>query len=114
MPLGVAAGHERGGRRAVGGAHLVSWASGCRRGCESLDVRLETPFERENRAGIITFHCGSRERDGACLERLLAEGISVSQRYTSGVGGVRVSIHYYNNEDDVERLLAVVGEFLKG
>ena len=83
-------------------------------GLRSLDVRLETPFERENRAGIITFHCGSRERDGACLERLLAEGISVSQRYTSGVGGVRVSIHYYNNEDDVERLLAVVGEWLRG
>ena len=83
-------------------------------GLRSLDVRLETPFERENRAGIITFHCGSRERDGACLERLLAEGVSVSQRYTSGVGGVRVSIHYYNNEDDVERLLAVVGEWLRG
>ena len=83
-------------------------------GLRSLDVRLETPFERENRAGIITFHTGSRERDTACLERLLAEGISVSQRYTSGVGGVRVSIHYYNNEDDVDRLLAVVGEFLEG
>ena len=89
------------------------WSLGERlqEGLRSLDVRLETPFERENRAGIITFHCGSRERDGACLERLLAEGISVSQRYTSGVGGVRVSIHYYNNEDDVERLLAVVGEW---
>ena len=72
-------------------------------------MQLETPFERENRAGIITFHTGSRERDTACLERLLAEGISVSQRYTSGVGGLRVSIHCYNNEGDVERLLRVVG-----
>ena len=77
-------------------------------------MRLETPFERENRAGIITFHCGSRERDTACLKRLLAEGISVSQRYTSGVGGVRVSIHYYNNEDDVDRLLEVVEVVLNG
>ena len=92
------------------------WSLGERlqEGLRSLDVRLETPFERENRAGIITFHCGSRERDSACLERLLAEGISVSQRYTSGVGGVRVSIHYYNNEDDVERLLAVMGAWLEG
>ena len=72
-------------------------------------MRLETPFERENRAGIIIFHTGSRERVAACLERLLAEGISVSQRCTSGVGGARVSIHYYNNEADVERLLGVVG-----
>ena len=45
---------------------------------------------------------------------LLAEGFSVSQRYTSGVGGVRVSIHYYNNEDDVDRLLGVVGAWLRG
>ena len=92
------------------------WALGERlqEGLRRLDVRLETPFDRENRAGIITFHTGSRERDAACLERLLAEGISVSQRYTSGVGGVRVSIHYYNNEDDVDRLLGVVGEWLRG
>ena len=83
-------------------------------GLRRLDARLETPSERENRAGIITFHTGSRERDAACLERLLAEGISVSQRYTSGVGGVRVSIHYYNNEDDVDRLLGVTAAWLRG
>ncbi|MCY4625553.1 MAG: aminotransferase class V-fold PLP-dependent enzyme [Chloroflexi bacterium] len=92
------------------------WALGERlqEGLRRLDVRLETPFERENRAGIITFHTGSRERDAACLERLLSEGISVSQRYTSGVGGVRVSLHYYNNEDDVDGLLGVVGAWLRG
>ena len=92
------------------------WSLGERlqEGLRGLDVRLETPFDRENRAGIITFHTGSRERDSACLERLLAEGVSVSQRYTAGVGGVRVSVHYYNNEDDVDRLVGVVGEFLRG
>ncbi len=92
------------------------WSLGERlqEGLRRLDVRLETPFERENRAGIITFHTGSRERDSACLERLLDAGISVSQRYTSGVGGVRVSVHYYNNEDDVNALLGVTSEFLKG
>ena len=92
------------------------WSLGERlqEGLRRVDVRLETPFERENRAGIVTFHCGSRERDAACLERLLAEGISVSQRYTAGVGGVRVSVHYYNNEDDVDALLGVVGEWLRG
>ena len=92
------------------------WSLGERlqEGLRRLDVRLETPFERENRAGIITFHTGSRERDAACLERLLGEGISVSQRYTAGVGGVRVSVHYYNNEDDVDALLGATSEFLRG
>ena len=95
-------------------ARIWSLGERLQEGLRRLDVRLETPFERERRAGIITFHTGSRERDAACLERLLAEGVSVSQRYTSGVGGVRVSVHYYNNEDDVDRLVGVVGAWLRG
>lgn len=76
-------------------------------------MRLETPFARENRAGIVSFHCGSRERDTACLHYLLANDISVAQRYTSGVGGVRASVHYFNNDDDVDRLLETTAAFLK-
>ena len=37
----------------------------------------------------------------------------VSVRYTSGVGGVRVSTHVYNDESDVDRLLEAVHAWLK-
>lgn len=82
-------------------------------GLRRLDVRLETPFGREHRAGIVSFTCGSRERDAACLAFLLKRDICVAQRYTSHTGGIRVSIHYFNDEDDIAQLLAAVAAFLR-
>ncbi len=57
------------------------------------------------RSGITTFTCGDPARDRAVVDRLLARRIFVSIRYTSGVGGIRVSTHFFNNEDDVDRLV---------
>jgi selenocysteine lyase/cysteine desulfurase len=37
----------------------------------------------------------------------------ISQRYTAGVGGLRVSVHFFNNADDIDRLGAGVRHFLK-
>ena len=48
------------------------------------------------------------ERDRALLRRLWGERVVVSHRYTAGVGGLRVSVHLYNNRDDVDRLLDVL------
>lgn len=80
-------------------------------GLRKLDVRLETPFGREHRAGIVSFTCGAREQDSACLAYLLTRNVCVAQRYTSHTGGVRVSIHYFNNADDIDQLLAGVAAF---
>ena len=33
-------------------------------------------------------------------------------RYTSGVGGIRISTHFFNDHDDLDRLLAVMGRLL--
>ena len=82
-------------------------------GLRKLDVGLETPFDRDRRAGIISYTLGNRERDAACLDYLLAKDICVAQRYTSNTGGIRVSVHYFNNEDDIDRLLEATAAFLK-
>jgi selenocysteine lyase/cysteine desulfurase len=82
-------------------------------GLRRLNVRLETPFGREHRAGIVSFSCGSRERDTACHAFLQARNVSVAQRYTSQTGGVRVSVHYFNDADDIGQLLAATAEFLR-
>ena len=101
----------------VGPDHAAAriWTLGDRliQGLERLPVRLETPFDRSRRAGIVSFTLGNRARDGAVLNHLLAQRVSVAQRYTSGTGGIRVSVHYFNNEEDIDRLLSVLGEFLK-
>lgn len=81
-------------------------------GLRRLPLKLETPFPRDRRAGILAFSFGSRAQDAACLEFLLAQDICVAQRYTARTGGIRVSVHYFNNEDDVDRLLAGTAEFV--
>jgi selenocysteine lyase/cysteine desulfurase len=70
---------------------------------------LVSPPEREARSGIVTFTLGQGPaRDTACLNRLLDQRILISQRYTAGVGGLRVSVHFFNNEDDVRQLADAV------
>jgi cysteine desulfurase / selenocysteine lyase len=68
-----------------------------------------SPWAEGERSGIVTFTLGEgAARDTACLRGLLDRGILISQRYTAGVGGLRVSVHFFNNEDDVRQLAEAV------
>ena len=68
-----------------------------------------TPPERACRSGIITFSLGDGpERDRAFMHRLWDQRILLSQRYTAGIGGLRASVHLFNNEDDVNRLAEAI------
>ena len=46
------------------------------------------------------------------MNRLLEKKILVSVRYTSNIGGVRVSCHFYNSAEDIETLLAELKRLL--
>lgn len=78
-----------------------------------LGVRVVTRPEREARSGITTFEVSDRAVDNeAFVQALLDERIYVALRYTSGVGGIRISTHFYNDDDDIDRLLVTVGRLL--
>jgi cysteine desulfurase/selenocysteine lyase len=64
-------------------------------------------------SSITTFTLGAPHRNESLLRRLLDERIYVSIRYTSGVGGLRVSTHFYNNEDDLAALTNSVRAHLR-
>jgi selenocysteine lyase/cysteine desulfurase len=72
---------------------------------QQRQIDVITPTDANHRSGIVTFSVGSADENVAMMEHLLDHRILVSVRYTSGVGGVRVSCHYYNNPDDIDRLL---------
>jgi selenocysteine lyase/cysteine desulfurase len=74
-------------------------------GLRALKIAVVTPALREHRSGIVTFCVGSAAQNCALMEKLLDQKILVSVRYTSNVGGVRVSCHFYNNLADIDRLL---------
>jgi selenocysteine lyase/cysteine desulfurase len=81
-------------------------------GLDSLPVKVVTPRARDNRSGIITFSVGAAEENVRLVQRLQEKKILVSVRYTSNVGGVRVSCHFYNSAADIDALLAALNELL--
>lgn len=78
-------------------------------GLMALSVRVVTPAAASNRSGIIVFDLGQGAAKNIELkEHLLDKKILTSVRYTSGVGGVRVSCHFYNTIEDIDRLLNAI------
>lgn len=77
----------------------------------SAGATVVSPWDEGSRSSIVTFTLGQGpERDREMLDRLRRRRIQVSQRYTAGVGGLRVSVHMFNNADDVEALTRAVAE----
>lgn len=83
-------------------------------GLSRIGVELVTPPAAAHRSGIITFTLGSPERNLQLMEHLLEHKVMISVRYTSGVGGVRVSCHFFNSAEDLARLLELTAEFIRG
>ncbi|NWG11975.1 MAG: aminotransferase class V-fold PLP-dependent enzyme [Acidobacteria bacterium] len=91
--------------------HVVGLTDYLIGGLRRLGLRVVTPGEPENRSGIVTFSAGTAGDNVALMQKLLDRRILVSVRYTSGVGGVRVSCHFFNNLEDIDRLLHGIQSF---
>jgi cysteine desulfurase / selenocysteine lyase len=81
-------------------------------GLRTIGVEVVTPAEHNHRSGIVTFSVGSAAENIALMQKLLQQKILVAVRYTSNVGGIRVSCHYFNNFADIDRLLEGVESVL--
>lgn len=74
--------------------------------CEGLTrqgYRVVSPRGERERSGIVIFD-SDRHPTEALFERLTAERIMVSVRG----GGIRVSPHYYNTEEEIAQVLATI------
>jgi selenocysteine lyase/cysteine desulfurase len=95
------------------GEHVLSLTDHLISGLKRQDVCVVTPEDRRCRSGIVTFTLGAVEENVALMNFLQQHKVLVSVRYTSHVGGVRVSCHLFNNQDDLDRLLELVGVYLR-
>jgi selenocysteine lyase/cysteine desulfurase len=87
-------------------AHIVRLANRVALAISELGYQVVTPLEDEFRSGITVFRTSNgAEGDIALCEELAARGIDMSVRYTSGIGGLRVSTHVYNDDQDVDRFI---------
>lgn len=78
---------------------------------EVKGLKLVSPRERQERSGIVLATTGDVKKDTQIMQELSTLGVSVSCRYQARCGGVRMSLHFYNDENDVERLIqALKGE----
>lgn len=76
---------------------------------KKLNLKIVSPDNEMMDSGITVFELfGDAQKEIAVCEQLLREKILVSVRYGSGVGGLRVSTHYFNNEDDVLKLVSAI------
>lgn len=91
-------------------AHVFGLTERLIAGLDQLGVEVVTPRSVENRSGIVTFSVGSGAKNVELVSKLAGKRILVSVRYTSGVGGVRVSCHLFNSEEDVDRLVRAIGD----
>ena len=81
-------------------------------GLKRAGARIITPDDDRMRAGIVTFRMFDEpERDERLAEFLLSQRVYISTRYTAGVGGTRASVHFFNNRDDIGRLLEAVAAY---
>jgi cysteine desulfurase/selenocysteine lyase len=75
-------------------------------GLDARGLRITSPRDPERRSGIVSFRTGRGiDADRALLARLHGAGVSVSLRFTSGAGGIRVSPYLYNDESDLGAVL---------
>jgi selenocysteine lyase/cysteine desulfurase len=93
-------------------AHIRSLTDRLLSGLDHLPVTIVTPRDPNHRSGIVTFSVGTAEQNVSLMSRLLEKKILVSVRYTSNVGGIRVSCHFYNSIEDIDQLLSALKQML--
>lgn len=77
-------------------------------------IQVWTPQEAHLRSGIVTCEPFVQAERVHQLDRALqGQRIYPTVRYCSGIGGLRISIHYYTERADLEVLLAALDEHLK-
>jgi selenocysteine lyase/cysteine desulfurase len=102
------------GREAIF-THIVALTERLIEAIHRAGLSLVSPPAPGERSGIVTFTLGKGAAyDTKCLHYLWDRRVLISQRYTAGVGGLRVSVHLFNNAADIDRLVATVREFMAG
>lgn len=81
--------------------HVLELTDHLLKGLQRLELEILTPLERDRRGGIVTFRTADVAAD---MERVKQARVCVSLRE----GCLRVSPHFYNTAEEVDRLLNVL------
>lgn len=76
-------------------------------GLKDLGLKVNTPESPDERAGIVTYSNETYEQNQRAYDEFKKKGINTAHRYTGGVGGIRVSPHFFNTEEEIDKLLEI-------
>ncbi len=86
-------------------------------GLEKMGLQTCSSGEDKHMSSIVSFNFGfihgDIEKERKLIKFLQKRNIYVSLRSSTGTGGIRTSIHYYNTEEDIDALIKGIDEFLK-
>ena len=85
-------------------ARILSLTDRLAAGLRARGAEIVSPWEAGQRSGIVNFRLGDDPE--ALRDALLARGFFLRMR----AGGVRVAPHFYNSEDEIDRLLGSLDE----
>ena len=76
-------------------------------GLERVGAKLITHRDTKHRSGMVVFRFyNTLEEENELLSKLHKKRIYVAMRFTSNIGGIRVSCQYFNNKEDIDILLS--------
>ena len=78
-------------------------------GLDELGAVVLTPRADDERSGIVTARFPGRDGEAVAAE-LTSRGVVVSPRF----GSTRLSVHFFNNEADVDHTLETIADVLSG
>ena len=84
-------------------------------GLEALGLTLSSPTDHKHISSISTFNFGLTngvEKERRLVKFLEQREINISLRCSTGTGGIRMSPHYYNTEEEIDILVGGIKDFM--
>ena len=83
-----------------------------------IGVKVVTPEDPRKRHGLIVYTTGKYKLDLKSYEKLnntppSEKSVKVSLRYVGGLGGIRVSCHFFNTKEEVDKLIEIQKKVLQ-
>jgi len=86
--------------------HNIELADYLIKGLKEVGATLITQPDPGHRSAIVVFRFYKDiKEENLLLEELHKNNVYVAMRFTSNVGGIRVSCHFFNNKNDIDALL---------
>lgn len=83
----------------------------------SIGIRVCSPEDEAHMSSIASFNFGfpngDIEREKKLVQYLQQHGIRVSLRSSTGTGGIRISMHYYNELEEIDALTDHIAAFMR-